>query len=205
MLTITIVREYFINLIPFNPYSEFVLKIYHPNCAKEEYPIKTLKISENSNNLVSTNNFALTPTTSRKFALLVGIADQPWPVTDLASDVYSKTGELYAYLVYKLGYRPEDVYAVLEIKFLGSFGSKDIKSVKKVFDAVTEKFAFIQCFFIAISESIKYKHRITEKELGYPVFELLHRQSSLKTALKNRKIWASGDWEQLLKRLTVKR
>jgi hypothetical protein len=55
----------------------------------------------------------------------------------------------------------KDVLAVLEVKFSGSYGKKNIDHVKAVFNSVTASNNSIKCFYLSISENSRYKYRAT--------------------------------------------
>lgn len=98
-------------------------------------------------------------------------------------------------------YHPNDVLAVLEIKFRGSYGNESNNHVKTVFDSVRDVNVNIQCFYVALSENQRYKHRATSENLGYECFELLTRDTNLESALKKKTLKATGDFPKLLKTL----
>lgn len=100
-----------------------------------------------------------------------------------------------------LVYCPEDVLAILEIKFRGSYGKTSIEKIRGVFDSIKEANKDIQCFYISVSENKNYKYRITKESLGYDCFELLTRESNLESALKRDRIRVTGDWNRLLSKL----
>ena len=105
-----------------------------------------------------------------------------------------------------LVYDPDDVLAVLEVKFRGSYGKKNIDHIKAVFDSVTAANSRIKCFYLTISENRLYSHRATRTNLGYDCFELLTRDTNLESALKKELIKETGEWQKLLemlKNLTV--
>lgn len=62
-----------------------------------------------------------------------------------------------------LVYDPEDVLAVFEVKFRGSYGKKSINHIKAVFDSVTSANNKIKCFYLTISENSKYAHRAKDE------------------------------------------
>ena len=103
-------------------------------------------------------------------------------------------------------YDPNDVLAVLEIKFRGSYG-KDRKGrtptekLKMVFDSIREKNNGTKCFYVTISENKRYKYRITEEDLGHACFELFTSTSNLESAMKRKILKVTGDWQKLIKTL----
>ena len=98
-------------------------------------------------------------------------------------------------------YCPNDVLAVLEIKFRGSYGKDCINRIRHVFDLVKGVNNKIECFYVTVSENKNYKYRITREKLGYACFELLTGESNLESALKRDLIRPKGDWQRLLSRL----
>lgn len=103
-------------------------------------------------------------------------------------------------------YNSNDVLAVLEIKFRGSYG-KDRKGrtptekLKMVFDSIREKNNGTKCFYVTISENERHKYRITEGDLGHACFELFTRTSSLESARNRGKLKITGDWQRLIQTL----
>lgn len=103
-----------------------------------------------------------------------------------------------------LVYCPEDVLAVLEIKFRGSYGKTSVNKIREVFDFIKRLNKNIQCCYISVSENKNYKYRITKENLGYNCFELLTRDSSLESALERNGMRVTGDWDRLLNKLRLK-
>ena len=79
-------------------------------------------------------------------------------------------------------YYPDDVLAVLEMRFRGSYGRGSIDKVRRVFDSIKNANKKIECFYISISENKNYKYRVTRENLGYDCFEFLTRESNLESA-----------------------
>jgi len=100
-----------------------------------------------------------------------------------------------------LVYDANDVLAVLEIKFRGSYGKSSIDDIRRVFDLVKKANARIECLYVSVSENKRYKYRITRENLGYECYELLTRSTNLESALKRGDIKPTGDWERLLQKL----
>ena len=98
-------------------------------------------------------------------------------------------------------YSLDDILVVFEIKFRGTYRENQKNSIKRIFDNGKRKNENIECFYITISENIKYRHRVTSENLGYDCFELLTRESGLETALKKKLLKTTGDWDRLLNRL----
>lgn len=97
-----------------------------------------------------------------------------------------------------LFYKPEQVLAVLEIKFRGAYSKEGIEKVGETFNAVRKINKKIKCFYIMFSENIRYKYFILEKKLGDQSFLLLKRESSLENAIKRGRINSTGDWGRLI-------
>ena len=104
-----------------------------------------------------------------------------------------------------LVYNSDDVLAVLEVKFRGSYGKKNIDRIKAVFDSAIAANKNIECFYLTVSENSRYKHRATRAKLGYDCFELLTRDTNLESALKKDRIKETGEWQKLLERLKILR
>jgi hypothetical protein len=100
-----------------------------------------------------------------------------------------------------LVYRPDDILAVLEVKFRGSYGKSSVVKIKKVFDSIKAANKSIECYYVSVSENRRYKHRITRDNLGYQCFEFFTRESNLESALRNGRIAPTGDWERLRSKL----
>ena len=98
-------------------------------------------------------------------------------------------------------YHPDDVLAVLEIKFRGSYGRGSIDKVGRVFDSIKSANKKLECFYISVSENKNYKYRVTRENLGYDCFELLTRESNLESALRRGCIRRTRDWQKLLSKL----
>jgi len=98
-------------------------------------------------------------------------------------------------------HRSDDVLAVLEIKFRGSYGKASFNKIREVFDSVKRANNRIECFYISVSENKNYKYRVTRENLGYDCFELLTRETNLESALKRNRITPTGDWNKLLSKL----
>ena len=110
----------------------------------------------------------------------------------------AKTGN---YPEENLVYGTDQVLAVFEIKFRGSYGKSTVDEIKDVFDSIKRLNRHIECFYVSISENKRYKYRITKDNLGYDCFELFTRDSNLESALKKDSLKPTGDLERLLLRL----
>jgi hypothetical protein len=110
----------------------------------------------------------------------------------------AKTGN---YPEENLVYDADQVLAVFEIKFRGSYGKSTVDEIKDVFDSIKRLNRHIECFYVSISENKRYKYRITEDNLGYDCFELFTRDTNLESALKREQLRLTGDWQRLVQRL----
>ena len=61
-------------------------------------------------------------------------------------------------------YNPDDVLAVFEIKFRGSYGKEAVSRIKRIFDSIKDLNEKIECYYISVSENSKYKYRITKEK-----------------------------------------
>lgn len=97
-------------------------------------------------------------------------------------------------------YNPNDVLYCLEIKFRGSYAENGINKIKNTFDKVKNINDKIKCIYLTISESRKYRYRITKEKLGneYECFELFTRDTTLEKALKSKTLKLTGDWDKFL-------
>jgi hypothetical protein len=69
-------------------------------------------------------------------------------------------------------YDPADVAVVLEIKFSGVFSKDAAQDLRKRFEKVKADHPHIQCVYLTVQENEKFKSKVTEAELGFPVFTL---------------------------------
>lgn len=95
-------------------------------------------------------------------------------------------------------YKPEQVIAVLEIKFSGTYSEDEILNINKIFSSVRKLNKKIKCFYLTISENIKYKYYSKEKKIGDHAFFLFSRETNLKSAIKKGRLRATGDWDKLI-------
>ncbi|KKK98873.1 hypothetical protein LCGC14_2638410 [marine sediment metagenome] len=100
-------------------------------------------------------------------------------------------------------YNPRDVLFCLEIKFRGSYAQKGINQIKNTFDKVKNINDKIKCIYLTISESRKYKYRITKERIGneHECFELFTRDTPLEKALESNTLKLTGDWNKFLESL----
>lgn len=74
--------------------------------------------------------------------------------------------------VYGILYEPEDVAAIIEIKYSGVY-SKDVpETVKRLFDGVRRRNTHIVCVYLSVCENPFFKYRIMSNTLGHPAFTL---------------------------------
>ena len=94
----------------------------------------------------------------------------------------------------KLIYGPDEILAVLEIKFRGSFGKKDITNLKGIYNQIKKTNKHISCLYVTLLENETYGYRITKSNTGFNNFELFfHKGSVPKGAIKR-----TGNWDRLL-------
>jgi hypothetical protein len=90
-------------------------------------------------------------------------------------------------------YEPGDVLAAFEVKNSGSFGESTILKTRSSFAKIKSKHKSIYCAYIAIAERHNYRWRVTEENLGSPVYTLFWHNGGV-----NRTYEASGDWSRLI-------
>lgn len=100
-------------------------------------------------------------------------------------------------------YKPEQVLAVLEIKFRGVYSKEGVENIKKVFDSIKGVNKEIKCIYLTISENTNYKYYSEEQKLGDFSFFLLERKTNLESAIKKGKLHITGDWDKLIKVLKI--
>jgi hypothetical protein len=71
-----------------------------------------------------------------------------------------------------LMYEPEDVLAVLEIKYRGTFSADAIGRIHDNFQAIQRANKAIACFYLTVVETRGYKNAVTSQKLGYPAYTL---------------------------------
>jgi hypothetical protein len=74
--------------------------------------------------------------------------------------------------LYGIVYDPRDVAAVLEIKFSGVYSQNVSSQLRRIFEHIKLAHSHIQCVYITVCESPKYKYRMTTEVLGFPAFTL---------------------------------
>lgn len=92
-------------------------------------------------------------------------------------------------------YRPQDVAAVLEVKYSGIYSKESLAAIKKNFDYIREKHQHICCTCVVVLERESFPNKATEANLGHPV-HTLHWWSGRRENAKQ-----TGEWETLLTRL----
>jgi hypothetical protein len=105
--------------------------------------------------------------------------------------------------IFKSYYDPQDVLAVFELKFRGTFGESDIKHIKEMFSHVRNVNPQIKCIYLTIYENQKYKNKATNENIIGEVFELFKPFHSINTAINKGVFYpsASGDWARLIRYL----
>ncbi len=73
---------------------------------------------------------------------------------------------------YGIIYDATDVAVVLEIKFSGVFSKDAAQDLRKRFEKVKGEYPHILCVYLTVQENEKFKNKITEAELCFPVFTL---------------------------------
>jgi hypothetical protein len=73
---------------------------------------------------------------------------------------------------YGMIYAPADVAVVLEIKFSGVFSKDAAQDLRKRFEKLKAEHPHILSVYLTVQENEKFKSKITEAELGFPVFTL---------------------------------
>lgn len=90
----------------------------------------------------------------------------------------------------KILYEFDEVLAILEIKFRGPQSKEGIIALKKMYDTIKKIKPSIECIYIAIQESEKYKYKITKFNSGFDVFELFYYTGNIVYGeKKNTKNW----------------
>ena len=92
-----------------------------------------------------------------------------------------------------LMYEPEDVLAVLEIKYRGTFSADAVGRIRDNFRAIQRANKAIACFYLTVVETRNYKNAVTSQNLGYPAYTLYWYG---KGGYKN-----TNDWDKLVSQL----
>lgn len=71
-----------------------------------------------------------------------------------------------------LMYEPDDVLAVLEIKYRGTFSADAIGRIHDNFQTIQRANTAIACFYLTVVETRGYKNAVTSQKLGYPAYTL---------------------------------
>lgn len=96
-------------------------------------------------------------------------------------------------------YYPDQVVAVFEIKFNGTYTKNDISNIKKVFRSIKRLNKKILCLYLTISENSNFVYYPEEKKLGdYSFFLFLREISPLEDAIEKGKLYKTGDWNKLI-------
>ena len=93
-----------------------------------------------------------------------------------------------------LVYEPEEVLAILEIKFRGSFGKSSIESLKKVYEHI-KQIDNIPCLYVTLLEGKTYKNKITKENSGWNTFDIFYYKGDIMKGKKE----DTGDWYKLIK------
>ena len=96
-------------------------------------------------------------------------------------------------------YDPNQVLAVLEIKFRGIYSKKGVENIRRVFDSIKKINKEIKCIYLTISENTNYKYYPDEQKLGDFSFLLLERKTNLERAIEKGRLHITGDWDKLVK------
>ncbi len=100
--------------------------------------------------------------------------------------------------VTNLIYNAEDVKAVLEIKYNGSYGKEMVENIKNVFDTIRSKYPSIPCVYATIWERETYKDKVTDTNLGHRAFTFFTGPGDLENANLKNKVRATGDWDRFV-------
>lgn len=92
--------------------------------------------------------------------------------------------------MYELVYPPEQVAAVLEIKYSGIYSRDEVPKLKDQFDAITKKHPHIRCHFVTVFENRDFKYPATRASLGYPV-HTLHWTNRRRDSFERRDGWGA--------------
>ncbi len=95
-----------------------------------------------------------------------------------------------------LVYEPEDVLAVLEIKYRGTFSGDAVGRIRENFRTIQQANKSISCFYLTVTETLGYKNAVTRQSLGYPAYTLYWYIKG-----KHKK---TNDWNKLVARLKKK-
>jgi hypothetical protein len=89
-------------------------------------------------------------------------------------------------------YDPDDVRAVLEVKYSGVYDRAVLPALREKFDRLTKMRPLIHCVYVTVLERRGFRYAATTKALGYPAFTLHWYQRTREDA------YDSGDWEKLV-------
>jgi hypothetical protein len=90
-----------------------------------------------------------------------------------------------------LVYRPQDVAAVLEVKYSGIYRGDVVSNLRDTFNRITDEYQHIRCVYVTMMERRGFKQAATTENLGYPAYTL-HWWSGTREQAEQ-----TGDWEQL--------
>ena len=93
-------------------------------------------------------------------------------------------------------YEPEDVVAVLEIKYRGAFSREARDATRDNFRKIKRHNERIQCIYLAVTETRGYKWAVYQKDLGFPAYTLNWWSNTTKKHTQSR------GWDKLVDRLS---
>ena len=91
-----------------------------------------------------------------------------------------------------LVYDPQDVRAVLEIKYSGVYNRQVIPRLRECFDSVTSRCPGVFCACVVIHEREGFRFAANSADLGYPVYTL-HWWSGARANARD-----TGEWTKLV-------
>ena len=74
--------------------------------------------------------------------------------------------------MYGILYEPEDVAAIIEVKYSGVYSKEAPETIKQLFDRVHKRNPHIVCVYLSVCENPSIKYRIMPNTLGHPAFTL---------------------------------
>lgn len=97
-------------------------------------------------------------------------------------------------------YNPDDVLAIIEMKYRGIYTESDLLSINKMFENVKGVNKKIKRIYLTIYENKKHKYRATPKNLNGNTFELFSPEGSIESHMKRGTFYESktGCWEKLI-------
>jgi hypothetical protein len=92
-------------------------------------------------------------------------------------------------------YPPDEILAVFEVKFRGSFGRPTIDGLIDVCKKIKDANRKISCLYITVLEGKTYKNKVTYANSGWNTFEMFYYKGDIVTGPKE----DTKDWYKLLK------